>query len=702
MNNHLKAILLYLLISSVLLSCSSESPKETLEESFEVNLVLEDLSLDDLNLQFNQTTEFAYNISGTISTELKISVLEAPTLGTVDINTANQVFTYTPNGDFGQESFVLLFEGSSISVEKAVTFQLLDLSPILNFSDLISGPSTGLDDGKGSGVIVTLWGQKLGNTQGDAIIEICDDQNECQPPAHVYYWKDADGTLPSGPANLYKSHRMQEIAISIPEVTNGEKIIRLSNKFGVTDLPFLVREGAVYHVMATGDDETGDGSFTSPWQTLEKADSKANAGSTIYIHNLLVGGETVDQAIYVNRVDAMSSLENQFSYVTYPNNRVEVLGHRGFSVYSGSNDITAGFVVSKLSFFVANANEDADGQPVDKRASLTFAIFGNRDGRAVGNYITDTHSSDLNGGCPDSQQAAIVASSISTDRVSNFKVYGNHIHEYGCKGTSRFHHTTYFTIRSGAENEQLRAPEASWNFLEDNLAVYGIHYFDENHSGEDCGQFVDTFKVYNNVIVNQGGAALSFGAVCPVSTRFEFINNIAINSGLSADYSPDKIQGSSDTAVNIAVQHEDVEATLVYSNNLFYGWSGDDLSVFDSCIGLKASHQNASILWDNNICYTDQDLDFIKSNYLGNGMENQFSGENNVWFSAAAHTDTTIPDWSDTNILDTPLIEIVDYHVTIDPGSPLIGKGTSPLERDIYGNIRPEKTTIGPVEFQKE
>lgn len=47
------------------------------------------------------------------------------------------------------------------------------VAPILNFSDITSGPDTGLGDGYGSGAIVTIWGNNLGSSQGASTISVC-------------------------------------------------------------------------------------------------------------------------------------------------------------------------------------------------------------------------------------------------------------------------------------------------------------------------------------------------------------------------------------------------------------------------------------------------------------------------------------------------------------------------------------------------
>ena len=47
-------------------------------------------------------------------------------------------------------------------------------TPSVAFTDLITGPDTGLGDGVGSGAIVTVWGQRLGSVQGTNTIQFCD------------------------------------------------------------------------------------------------------------------------------------------------------------------------------------------------------------------------------------------------------------------------------------------------------------------------------------------------------------------------------------------------------------------------------------------------------------------------------------------------------------------------------------------------
>ena len=145
--------------------------------------------------------------------------------------------------------------------------------PALNFSDIDSGPKIGNTDGAGGltssqhGAIVTVWGNYLGSSQGSSKIYVGGVE-----AAHVYYWKDADGTLPGGPADLKTYHRMQEIAFSVPAgASDGANMIRV-NVGGVDSntLPFTVRNGNIRFIKSGGSN-SNEGTWSGPWGVLGAA-----------------------------------------------------------------------------------------------------------------------------------------------------------------------------------------------------------------------------------------------------------------------------------------------------------------------------------------------------------------------------------------------------------------------------------------------
>ena len=571
--------------------------------------------------------------------------------------------------------------------------------PILNFSDLTSGPSTGLGDGKGSGVIVTVWGQNLGNSQGSSKVEFCDSENTCRT-GYIYYWKNADGKLPSGPANLFESHRMQEIAFSIPQSANGEGVIKVTVNHQETTLPFTVRDGNIYHVMSTGNDTSGDGSFNKPWLTVAKADGAggAPAGSTLYIHNLLTGSETTDTAIFAD--GAINTADAPFSYVAYPNTRPEFWAYNGFKGYAEGGDVT-GYNQSKLSFYVSNNDEDENGQPVNNLNYTTFGIFGSASGRTVGNFITDTHPSDTNGGCPTGFSAALTSNILSGDKVSNWKVLGNQIKDYGCNGTNKQQHTMYFSIRDKSGEFNKPAPEAAYNYLLDNKAAGGVRYYDEDLSGNNnCGQFSTPLKMHHNVVVNQAGEGIGVGAHCNVSTTFEIYNNIVINAGLKTEWNPlTGTQSGSHTDSVFLTPSEAQSGDIYFYNNTFYDWNTDNgTRGTQACVGYDSKNTVMNIYWNDNICYATDDSYFLRSNYQGTSLQSRTSGSGNVWYSEASTLkNATSPEWDLKKITIDPLITVTGSQIFVDNTSPIINQSSTNLARDIYGIPRDAANAVGAV-----
>lgn len=589
--------------------------------------------------------------------------------------------------------------GSGWSVGSLPPAVPVSASP-LHFSDLISGPATGLGDGNGSGVIVTVWGQNLGSTQGSSTIQYCDSTNTCRTP-YVYYWKNADGTLPGGPANLYESHNMQEIAFSIPAGSaSGLGTIRTTVAGEVGELPFTVRAGNIYHVKPTGNDTTGDGSFAKPFLTPEKAQSVAGgfAGSTIYIHDILTGSKTTTYALEIDDGGGNNTLAAQFGIASYPNTRAEFWGQYGVRGWNGGNPVT-GIVTSKLSVFASNNDEDGNGQPVNQVMSSTWGLWGASDGRSVGNYVTDTHPTDTAGGCPTGFSAAIVGNNLSGDKVSNWKVFGNQIKDYGCPGTNRQQHTMYFSIRDNTGTFNKPAPEVAYNYLKDNKAAGGVRYFDEDLSGNNnCGQFSTTFKAHHNVVVNQAGEGIGVGANCTVSTTFEFYNNVLINTGLKSEYndSVPSVTGAHTDAVYIqpgVAQTSD----LYFYNNTIHSWNTDgSTNGTRSCVGFSSANNVVDIFWNDNICYAVADTPFIDSNYEGDALEGRMSGGGNVWYTTATSPTLAIPPtWDATKITADPLLTVNGSQITVGAGSPIIDQSSTTIVYNIDGEPRELTSNVG-------
>ncbi|MFC6684923.1 hypothetical protein ACFQGA_10875 [Marinobacter koreensis] len=567
----------------------------------------------------------------------------------------------------------------------------LALQPKLAFSDLISGPDVGLGDPRGSGVVVTVWGQNLGSTQDESKIEFCDSTSVCRK-GFVFYWKNADGNLPSGPSDLFKSHRMQEIAFSIPKSAPGAGEIKVTVNNQTSQLPFTVRSGNIYHVMKSGNDEAGDGSFSSPWATVAKADGIATAGDTIYIHDVDTYGDNQTGRVFYNNRGFKANTKNQFVYASYPGTRARLYGKIGVHMY-----LTTGIVSSKLSVFTSNCpDETLDGCVERGTVGITPSDWG----RVIGNELTDRP-----GMCSSGQAGAI---SGGIDHVEGAKVFGNYIHDYGCPRTGKLHHTTYFTIRDNQNDKTIASWELGWNFLINNHAKNGLHFYDENvGSGTECGDLSTNMRIHDNVIQNQGGAGIQVESACGWTQNTYIENNILINVGLPIDTDCSFNCGNVSSAIVVGDQTDHGLLGNVYiSNNTVYGWdSKKQTDTLAACIVLRGSGDSAKVFFNDNICTNFHDSEFVKTHSFSPSVDHSdnISGSNNIFYIAnsSLNNSGSVPSSFDRSIFSDPLISLYNSLISIEEASPALGKSGSSLSFDIYGTKRPSSgSALGAVEYK--
>lgn len=574
---------------------------------------------------------------------------------------------------------------------------------ILQFSDLISGPDVGLGDGLGSGVIVTVWGQHLGSSKQDSKIEFCDSQSVCRE-GHVYYWKNADGVAPSGPANLYESHFMQEIAFSIPDSAQGAGFIKVTVNQETSTLPFLVRPGNIYHVKPTGND-SNLGTFAQPWQTaarvghVQSGGTTAPAGSTVYFHGVFSGGISAssNRGIYINNSAATApDATTNFFYVAYPGGHSTASGQEGFTNYQ-----IDGTAISKFRIEASNDAEGANGQPTNRSNSNgTWGIRTDKWGRVIANYITDQP-----GRCANRYQGAILGGADSEDNVSNVKIFGNEIEDYGCYGTGALHHTTYMSIRSAPDDLVVEPWEFGWNYLHGNHAKNGIHQFDQD---DGCGDTNGPVIIRNNVIVNQAGAGIAFASQCGWTMDAYIENNVIINAGLPTDWDGlDITTSNQNEPAGITIRDSGAAplggllGTMYIRNNTVYGVgpSGGSDQV-TGCLYMSGSGDNVSVVFSANICVNNYDHSFIGYNNQSVQQLDNITGSRNVFYYAGSGTPTRAiaPTWDTQALISNPLLTIGTSRVSVSPGSPVVNRSNTTLSRDIYGRSRESSSALGAVQ----
>ena len=580
--------------------------------------------------------------------------------------------------------------------------------PHLAFSDLISGPSEGLGDGKGTGAIVTIWGQNLGATPGKVFL-IGSDGTE-RAASYVYYWKPADGQLPSGPSDLFTSHRMYEIAFSLPKSPDGASKIIVQTSGGAVSnaLPFTVRAGNIYYVKPTGNNSTGNGSFSSPWQYVNGWSSsqpapgnmKLQPGDILYsdgVDEPSLGGGGNDAGMFLRGLNG--TLTDQIAIVAYPGTHPLVRSPRwGVHPY-----LSTGIVISKFVVEGGLLDDPHDNSPTFGAGSTsdsTMEIATTENGRIVGNEITDSP-----GKCSNGWHAAISSGGMGG---SNVKVFGNYIHDLGCQQTSHFYHTTYMSKRSTSAQPASQGWEMAWNNLTDNHAVYGIHNYDQSpFDSTNCGDVTGTISIHDNFIKNQRGTGIDVATndydhvgYC-WTANISIKRNILINTGLGPVSEVNN--GTAPYGINVG---GDLGGNVDIENNLVLNVSDPSSRLYATAAAIKIGlrYTQNQVLIARNIISINDPIDALVTN---NAADQIIS---NLWYAPAnlTYVQKQIESYSGSsgNLFTNPNITVNNDTVTLANTADLMLNQTSLLSASstastssytgFYGN-KSTQAFIGPI-----
>ncbi|MEI8361011.1 MAG: IPT/TIG domain-containing protein [bacterium] len=550
--------------------------------------------------------------------------------------------------------------------------------PVLNFSDIDSGPKVGNTDGVGSGAIVTIWGNYLGSATGTSKVYVGNVEATA-----IYYWKNADGQLPGGPAELYSYHKMQEIAFAIPaSAPDGLTTIKVVvNGIETNTLPFTVRSGNIYFIKAGGNDTTGNGSWGNAWATLQSTfiggNNKLTAGDIVYSVGV---GTNVGLEIGKN-LGINGTLAQPISIAQYPGTKINISGNTNIA-----NTI-----------YYYNTNEFWNWSKISVTTTVSaFAL--SRKNRIVGVEITGPtvyggYSGALGGGCN---------GDINCFGTEGGKYLGLYIHNYGtdngvpsignigtdpstcpysnpaCKSTwDRFQHLFYISNRSGGPRE---AYEIGWNNLIDNPIAPGIHIYDQS----PCGDWTGTMEIHNNVIKNQRGSAINVdlsNCTPRLLVPFRIYNNIIINDATVA------YGGRGITIIAPGRAETPLDQIQVYNNTVYGQIQSSNFVNFPT-----------NQVFKNNIFVDTQNVDFFEQ-YGGSPLVSS----NNLFYSLFAKA---APSWTGTgSIMANPLfIDAANFDFPLQPTSPAKTAGSDATlavaPTDFYGQSRPAgSVSMGAIQY---
>jgi hypothetical protein len=558
---------------------------------------------------------------------------------------------------------------------------------VLRFTDLISGPATGLGDSLGSGVIVTIWGQGLGDELGEVLFT--DSLGVERSAAHIYYWKRADGVLPSGPANLWESHLMYEVAFSIPSGSaDGLGSIRIrkpnAGSYSVNTLPFTVRAGRILWVDPTGDN-TNAGTFSSPKAFINGGNPNSSglgnylqAGDTIYSRGVIETPvtPTARDGLYVRQ--AAGNLAQQIMIVSYPNTLAQIHGYQmGFHTYE-----SRGVGLSKYKVMTGNQPPSPSGELVG--GPECSHVKSCQEGRFVGLEITDNPLT-----CTTGQGGAIVSNNVEMDKS---KYLGCHLHDIGCDGTSHYQHTMYLSSRGPFTVE---APEVAFMHLKDCRAKFGVHVYDQADEYNRESVMTGTVSIHDNVIFRQKGAGISAHGACPWTAGIHIYNNILIECGKGPV--AEIANGTSAEAMYLGVNWQPVECRI--EDNLIVNYSDASSRLYSPAavayVDFKSNITDYRIT--RNVMISNGDFETFR--FAASNIAVPTLSEKNAFISTDPSNTKSLPvGWTDSIQNVNLKMSVVNTLPDVQLSSPLNIAGTySRLSNyDIYGRVR--TNTLGPVE----
>ena len=372
---------------------------------------------------------------------------------------------------------------------------LLAQAPVLFFSDIVSGPNTGGENGNGA--YVTIYGNDFGTSQGVSTVTAGGGPMvNCQVWGAVWLW-------------------YQKITCQLgPSAASGGLIVTV-NGLSSNSLPFTVAPGNIYFVATTGNDKN-PGAFASPWQTLLKARDAMQPGDIAYAMNGVTqstdDGTGWDAAFLLSgggQGNWCSAAGNPRALVAYPGATVTIGSPTGASDPSWglrASDCQGNWVLAGISFRGISPVEVGDSPSVGGY-------------RFIGSDIT----------CPYTSGSAGGGSCFETSQASNIFFYGNHVYNAGTAGASALFQGVYFSTDSNDI-------DMGWNLVENVHGCRGVQVHSSplgsGGPSDPTGHDQYDISIHDNTIHDTQCDGIIVDTVDPSQGPVTVYNNVVYNAGI--------------------------------------------------------------------------------------------------------------------------------------------------------------------------
>jgi hypothetical protein len=496
------------------------------------------------------------------------------------------------------------------------------------YTDLLSGPNTGGENG--AGAYVTVFGNSFGATRGASTV-----------------------TVGGGGAAAYPIWTNTRVTVQLGATAKtGDIVVNVDGTGASNGAPFTVRAGSIYFVSGAGSDTGNDGSFGKPWGTILHAKDSLKPGDIAY-----VGTSASDSVSQTTESNYRAALSMEFSdgansgtadapkaLIVYPGATATIGVESGLERGLLAPAITGTFDFWVIAGFTIRGETEA------------IDLEGPADGwRIVGNDISCPNGTGLSG--------------CVTGGPTHLAFLGNVVHDaagnVAASAITKYYHGIYF----GSSHIEL-----GWNVVRDGKTCRAIQFHDTGGPNEF------DLDVHDNLVHGTTCDGINFATVDPSQGAVRAYNNVVYDVGRG----PDPVDGSSNYAgvyvANITNAGPAGSGSVQIYQNTFYDVGARATGAAGAIaraagpVGLQA---------DNNLVLSKSGEQYVSSDTDLSMVQ----GSHNLFFGAG----TGPAELGPLPAQDPLFVNATTFDFHLKPASPAIDHGmTTAATTDFDGTPRPQ------------
>lgn len=568
----------------------------------------------------------------------------------------------------------------TVSILLGLATAALADKPVIFFSDMPDGPTTGWESSTTKGAAISIWGRNLGATRGTSYVTV-GGVKLTNASSYAEWGSTSSPTTPLGQQRItFWLNSSMPTSGTAPNTT-----ITVTTPEGTSNgIPFHCRAlgtNKIYFADDTGSDSRDGLSAANAWKTFSKARQTLKAGDVIYFrsgvytdldrtlmeeHSLLTLKLDPGAGNNFNNGSAWKSI----TLASYPGEMAQV----GDGVDTNLHALVyrkAYSDVSTLEYWTFSKFKFVGRQNC-------FAWYYRPDGqvdrelRIIGNDITT--------------QMAEIGQGIAINPYTNahgLRIYGNYFHGVGKVNDDDAFGYRVSPIYHGGGHSTL--VDIGWNeFTKNNgtcTQVFGHFYQDS----------MDLLLWHDNYAHDNGRSSIVIGGGDPSSAPpYAFNKEVRIyNNVFSGNLGEVRLTGINRDGEGVPNSGD----FYVYNNTFYKNAAGGGIEFWAINMGKMELY--------NNIIYGGPNCSGLYSSHMGNS--DNITGFNNIIYNVPG----TIPSWETSTLKNTDPKFIASvpntlFELQLDPLSPAVSAGkTNPsisLSTDFMGKFRSTPSDIGAFE----